>query len=118
MIFPKVIYNFEEFKYYIGNPNLILKDSIKGGYYNNIIWLKQKSPLTLFHELIHHFFRSIGNHSGTTRLFFDFLNEVYESIWCFIRHPDWRLNVHLIFKNSKVFWNDWLDWVFCRDVGV
>ena len=102
----------------MSNPSLILKDSIKGGYYNNTIWLRQKNPLTLFHELIHHFFRSIGNHDGGTRLFFDFLNQIYESIWCFIRYSDWRKNCHLVLEDIKITWNDFLNWQLCRDVGV
>jgi len=89
------------------------------GYYNKgVVWTKENNASTLFHEFIHHFFRSIGNHCGSTRLFFDFLNQIYESIWCMIKYPDWRCNSHLVFESIKDSWNDWLDWMLCRDVGV
>lgn len=87
-----------------------------GKYFEGIIWVRKLGPTTLLHEFIHHVFRSIGNHDGGTRLFFDFINEIYESVWGFIFHKDWRKRIALshMKRDAIEAWNDWLNWQLCR----
>jgi hypothetical protein len=115
-IFPLVTTDLKEFIKYAGHSEPP-HDSIGGLYFEGMIWVRKLRPLTIGHEFTHHVFRSFGNYDGGTRLFFDFLNAMYEAIYGFVRHSDWRKkgNIHTIIKYVVIAWNDWLDWQLCRD---
>jgi hypothetical protein len=110
-----------------GHINEEPREGLYGEYLYGVIWVKKLSPLTLGHEFIHHLFRLIGNSDGGTRLFFDFLNCVYEEVFGFVCHKSWRnqkviqcdgKNTSQIWMQLETIlesWNDWLDWQLCRD---
>lgn len=114
---PIVTMDFDEYtflskdtKYSEGPP-----DHIRALYFAGVIWLRKKSFRSIFHELIHHVFRSIGNHCGETRLFFDFVNEVFENVSGFVNYGIWRRYFYYGVEDVIESWNDFLDFKLCRD---
>ena len=117
-IFPFVMTDLEEFKNYT-KTDVSIPEFVKGLYFKGIIWIRNIcSPYTLCHEFGHHIFYSIGNYDGGTRLFFDFINVVYEEICGFIRYKNWRQKGYIWEQvdTIKESWNDFLDWQLCRDI--
>lgn len=121
-IFPFVTTNLEEYRKYSGD-NFKITKTMNGLYFQGTIWVKNiRSPFTLSHELIHHILHSIGNHNGGTRLFFDFINVVYEEVYGFLRRKSWRNQKRIHYglqETSQIWiqledireaWNYWLDW--------
>jgi hypothetical protein len=126
-IFPFVTTNLKEYRKYSGD-NFKITKTMNGLYFQGTIWVKKiRSPFTLGHEFIHHILRSIGNHDGGTRLFFDFINVVYEEVYGFIRRKSWRnqkrihyglqetSKIWIQLENIREAWNYWLDWQLCRN---
>ena len=117
-IFPLVTTDLNEFIEYAGYSEKLHKTT-RGLYFEGMIWVKQiHSPIILTHEFTHHILRSIGNYDGGTRLFFDFINVVYEEIYGFLRYKNWRTKGYIIIQLERICeaWNDFLDWQLCRDV--
>ena len=125
--FPFVTTDWEEYRKRTDYRERKPEPRICGQYLYGVIWVKKLTPLTLGHELIHHFLRMIGNADGGTRLFFDFINEIYEEVFGFVCHKTWRNQIRIKYRGKSTnqiwvqveaireSWNDWLDWQLCRE---
>ncbi len=115
MIFPKVTMDLQKYlKHSLYRDSI--SPSLNGLYCDGLIWIRKKKPTTLFHEFVHHIFCSIGNHNGSTRLFFDFCNLTFDFVHCTISHKNWRENIWQGIDVLQESWNDFLDFALCREV--
>lgn len=115
--FPKVTTNLSEF-FKLSKSKPKDSDGINGYYARGIIWTRNLNPKTILHELIHHLTKFPHNHnlSCSLILFFDFLNDVHDLINGVIFYEGWRVDIHECIEVIKESWNDFLDWILCRDV--
>ena len=120
---PKVTCNLDRFCEWsklLDRPN---SRYLNGAYTDGFMYVRKLSPLTLFHEFIHHI---IGQTNNSTKikyinlqLFRDFLNKLWDTVWFRFMHIkiDGKFgkgsSMNLI-NNVRLELNDWLDWVLCR----
>jgi hypothetical protein len=116
-MFPKVTYNLEEYKELThDSKDYYPSATCKALYKDGVIWLKKPNLLSLWHELVHHFLSLIGKNDGGTVLFSDFLNIVFEAVYSLVRYPkDQKQYWKEWFSVIKECWNDWMDWILCRN---
>ena len=120
MKLPKVTYSLKEFQKREGVQLRPINDRISGLCGDETIWIKTGSPVTLLHELVHYFIRrlhlkAIKFKSASVVLFLDFLGDGHDFINRILRHRKWRGRVHEALDVVVESWNDWLDWVLCRE---
>jgi len=128
LIFPKVTRSLEEFwknelKCIRRTNEQIEKKKTVGLCGKYTIWVKTLDPITLLHELLHYpikriHLKSRKFKSASIVLFLDFIVDVYEVVNGVLRYKYWRDRIHECINVLKSDFNDWLDWMLCRDVGV
>lgn len=121
-IMPKVTYDLKEYNA-LAHDNADVSEpsvTIHGLYFNGIIWCRGPSALTMSHEFTHHVTQSIGGIgcNGDIRLFIDFLDTFYDTIWCFMRFSANRKRVWVMIDSLREAWDDFLNFHLCRDMGV
>ncbi len=114
-IFPKVTLSLVEYIKH-AKGNYVHSETSKGQYFNGMMWIKELNIITITHELIHHILHSIGNGNGSTRLFFDFIDTIYETLHGILFYKDWRRNIKYAFENVRCSWKDFLDFSLCREI--
>lgn len=117
-IFPKVHTDYSVYQELTGSDYPVSKYT-KGLYKEGRVWLGKMDPITLLHEFNHHVLWSVGGlRSASRRLFFDLIDVIMDGFYHWLRYPNKREKQEwgIIGDVIRDSWNDWLDWIFCREV--